>query len=81
MNFPIKKIPRRDRERQIWIDKQMAMDLEMIKAQKMLIGKPVRSIGQLTKEMRKTPSWGKVLRELLNTNQKPRIKIDKKRIT
>lgn len=73
-------IPRRERERQIWIDKQMAMDLERIKAQRFLIGKPVRSIGQLTKEVRKSPNWDRVMRDLLGSHPKPRIKIDQKRL-
>ncbi len=58
----------------------MAMDLERIKAQRFLIGKPVRSIGQLTKEVRKSPNWNKVMNDLLNTHPKSKIKIDRKRL-
>ena len=76
----MKKSQRKDRERQMWVDKQLAMDLEKIKAQRFLIGKPVRSIGQLTEEMRKSPNWDKVMSDLLRSHPKPKIKIDKKRL-
>lgn len=71
---------RRERERQIWIDKQMAMDLERLKAQRLLIGKPVRSIGQLTTEIRRSPNWERIQQDLLNSKPISRIKIDKKRL-
>lgn len=75
-----RRISRKELERQIWVDRQLAMDLERIKAQRMLIGKPVRSIGQLTREIRNNPNWERIQRELLMINPKTRIKLDKKRL-
>lgn len=75
----MKRIARREKERQIWADLNFACELEKIKAQRILIGKPIKSTGEITREITKMPSWNNLLKDLLNGSPKPRIKIDKKR--
>ena len=69
---------RREKERQLWADKDFARELQKIKAQRMLLGKPVKSTGQITKEILDCPSWKNIEFELLS--KRPKIKIDRKRL-
>lgn len=67
-------------QKQIWTDKEFKRKLEEIKARRLLNGKPINSITQLTKEIINCPSWKQLEKELINFDRKIlEIKTDKKR--
>lgn len=71
----------RNKQKQIWSDKEFADILERVKAKRLLNGNPVKNIGQLTKEIMENPNFQKVIQELENKVEKEaglRIKLDKK---
>lgn len=76
----MRRTNRRERQRQLWADMEFAQELQKIKAQRILIGKPVKSTSQITKEMVKCPSWKNLESELLGRKIKPKIRIDRKRL-
>lgn len=55
----------RNNQKQIWSNREFAKRLERIKAMRLLKGKPVKNLGQLTKEILKCPSWKNVEKELI----------------
>ncbi len=57
-------------QKQVWTHKDFAKRLEKIKAQRLLVGKPVHSIGELTKEMLQCPSFKKLEKELIESERK-----------
>jgi len=72
----------RNKQKQLWSDKEFVDKLERIKAQRLLQGNPVKNLGELTKEMLKCPSFQDVERELIEQDIKTnlKIKLDKKNI-
>lgn len=72
----------RNKQKQLWSDKEFVERLEKIKAQRLLQGKPVKNLGVLTKEMLACPSFKAVEDELINKEIKEslRIKLDKKNL-
>lgn len=72
----------RNNQKQIWSDKEFVDKLERIKAQRLLQGKPVKNLGELTKEMLKCPSFKDVEKELIEEQARInlKIKLDSKNI-
>jgi len=72
----------RNKQRQLWSDKEFVERLEKIKAHRLIQGKPVKNLGELTKEMLKCPSFKDVESELINKEIKAslKIKLDKKNL-
>ena len=70
----------RNNQQQVWCDKEFAMELKKIMAKKLLNGTSVKNVGQLTKEILNTPSWKKILKELVESKQQFQIKMDSKRL-
>ena len=63
-------MPERNKQKQIWSDIEFAKKLEEIKAKRLLVGKPVNNLGQLTKEMLACPSFQDLEKELLELDKK-----------
>lgn len=57
---------KRNNQRQIWADEEFVKKLEEIKAKRLLIGKPVKNVGALTKELITKDSFKDLENELLN---------------
>ena len=71
----------RNKQKQIWSDKEFADRLERIKAKRLLLGFPVKTLGQLTKEMLQCPSFDNLEKELIeriHMKSNIKIKLDKK---
>lgn len=66
----------RNKQRQIWSDEEFVKRLERIKAMRLLNGKPIKNIGQLTKEILQCPSWDKVEQELIKKIEKDKARIN-----
>lgn len=68
--------------KQIWVDKDFVKKLEEIKAKRLLAGMPVRSMGELTKEIANTGVLDKIEKDMMNLDKligfKINIKCDKK---
>jgi hypothetical protein len=41
----------RNTQKQIWTDREFADRLEKIKAKRLILGRPIKNMGELTKEM------------------------------
>lgn len=59
----------RKRQVQIWSDIEFVNRLKKIRARKMLAGIPIKSIGELTKEILNCPSFEKLEKELLGESK------------
>lgn len=72
----------RNKQRQLWSDKEFVERLEKIKAHRLIQGKPIKNLGELTKEMLKCPSFKDVENELISKEIKAslKIKLDKKNL-
>ena len=69
----------RQENKQLWANRKFIDKLNEIKAKRLLRGKPVNNLGQLTKEMMKCPSFKKLEEELLSSKElQSLIKFDKK---
>lgn len=70
----------RNKQKQLWSDKEFIERLEKIKAERLLKGQPVKNLGVLTKEMLRCPSFTEVEKELLEQQVKVElaIKLDKR---
>lgn len=70
----------RNNQKQVWTDKDFADKLELIKAKRLIAGKPVKNLGDLTKEMLRMPAFEDLERQLLDldkqTSKKIGIKFD-----
>lgn len=70
----------RNKQKQLWSDKDFLDNLEKIKAKRLLNGNPVKNMGQLTREILWCPSFNKLVEELINFGKKEtRVKFDKRR--
>lgn len=56
----------RNNQKQIWADIEFIKKLEELKAKKVLVGKPVKNIGELTKEIANSMSFKELEEEILN---------------
>lgn len=56
----------RNKQKQLWADELFIQKLEQIKAKRLLIGKPVRNTGELTREIAESDAFRKLEEELLN---------------
>lgn len=72
----------RNNQKQLWSDKEFVERLERIKAYRLLQGKPIKNLGELTKEMLQCPSFKDLEQELINKEIKNtlKIKLDKKNL-
>ena len=74
----------RDKQKQMWVGSDFKDILEELKAKRVLVGKPVKSLAELTNKMSKCPSFKKVMDELMpkgkNKDLLLNLKIDKKRL-
>ncbi len=59
----------RNTQKQIWTDKEFAERLEKIKAKRLIAGKPVKNMGDLTKEMLRMPAFEDLERQLLDLDK------------
>lgn len=59
----------RNSQKQVWTDKDFADRLELIKAKRLIAGKPVKNLGDLTKEMLKMPAFEELEKQLLNLDK------------
>ena len=59
----------RNTQKQIWTDREFAERLEKIKAKRLIMGKPVNNLGDLTKEMLKMPAFEDLEKQLLNLDK------------
>lgn len=57
---------RRNNQKQIWADELFVQKLEMIKAKRLLVGKPVNNMGDLTKMICETDAFRNLEDEILN---------------
>lgn len=73
-------VNKRNCRKQMWADLEFVETLERIKAQKQLIGKPAKSLPDLTKEILSCESFREVVKELLEGQTDIRMRFDKKRI-
>lgn len=65
----------RNTQKQIWTDKEFAERLEKIKAKRLIAGKPVKNMGELTKEMLRMPAFEDLERQLLDLDKQISKKI------
>lgn len=72
----------RNKQKQLWSDKEFIKTLELVKAERLIKGNPVKNLGQLTEEMMDCPSFKPLVEELKNTKQMVgiQIKLDKKNV-
>lgn len=56
----------RNNQKQIWADEFFVQKLEEIKAKRLLAGKPVRNVGELTKLICETDSFRELEDEIVN---------------
>ena len=73
----------RNKQRQLWSDKEFVERLEKIKAKRLLSGlTPFNNLGQITKELVKCPSFNVIEKELLESREfiNMKIKLDKKKL-
>lgn len=66
----------RFKRKQIWADEMFAMRLEQIKAKRLLIGKPVKNMTELTRLILQSDTFDIVERELLDNQVGIKIKFD-----
>lgn len=67
----------RNNQKQLWADKEFIKKLEIIKAKRLLAGKPVNSLADLTREMMNADAFHKLEEELTNIEKYPgRIKVN-----
>lgn len=59
----------RNNQKQVWTDKDFAERLEKIKAKRLIMGKPVNNLGDLTKEMLKMPAFEDLEKQLLELDK------------
>lgn len=59
----------RNNQKQVWTDKDFADRLEKIKAKRLIAGKPVKNLGDLTKEMLKMPAFEDLEKQLLDLDR------------
>jgi hypothetical protein len=59
----------RNNQKQVWTDKDFAERLEKIKAKRLIMGKPVNNLGDLTKEMLRMPAFEDLEKQLLNLDK------------
>jgi len=69
------KMRERNKQKQLWSDKEFVARLENIKAQRLIAGKPVKNLGELTKEMLNCPSFKDVENELVRKEIQSSLKI------
>lgn len=56
----------RNNQKQIWADAEFVKKLELIKAKRLLVGKPINNMGDLTKMICETDSFRRLEEEILN---------------
>ena len=56
----------RNNQKQIWADIEFVNKLEKLRAKKVLAGKPVKNIGELTKEIAKSDAFKLLEDDILN---------------
>lgn len=59
----------RNNQKQVWTDKDFADRLEKIKAKRLIMGKPVNNLGDLTKEMLRMPAFEDLEKQLLELDK------------
>ena len=59
----------RNNQKQVWTDKNFAERLEKIKAKRLIAGKPVKNLGDLTKEMLRMPAFDDLEKQLLDLDK------------
>jgi len=72
----------RNKQKQLWSDIEFINVLERIKAKRLLNGKPVKNLGQLTEEILKCPSFKQIEAELINADIRlnAKLKLDNKEL-
>jgi hypothetical protein len=66
----------RTNQRQIWADAEFVKRLENIKAKRTLMGKPVKNVGDLTKELAHCRSFEDLEDEVLGFDKKQKEKMN-----
>lgn len=56
----------RNNQKQIWADKLFVKKLEELKAKRILVGKPINNVGELTKMICETDAFKNLEKEILN---------------
>jgi hypothetical protein len=59
----------RNTDKQIWTDKEFAERLEKIKAKRLIAGKPIKNMGELTREMLRMPAFDDLEKQLLDLDK------------
>lgn len=70
----------RNNQKQIWADELFVKKLEEIKAKRILVGKPIKNVGELTKIICQTDAFKELENEILNfdplNNNKKNMRIN-----